>query len=294
MLGAAPEELRELAKTMSLSGQEMDNTATSLQAAVTRTRWSGFDADSFRNRWASAMRPTLRSAGASLEHMSRLLIVQADEQEKASADAGAPGAPGMPGLPATPGAPVDENSWSDAFTDPNYEHAPGGLEWGVELLFGGDGSQSAGLTNGLKFVADKFSFDIGLANADDFAKMMPKFSSFMNSAGKGLAVLGVGLGALDMASGFANNDPFRVADGGISAALSVAAIAATATGVGAPVGVAIGAVGLAWGFASMISGDVPVTKRIWDGGAAVVGGVKDAANAVGDGVGWLGGKLGFG
>ena len=287
---------------MSLSGQEMDNTATSLQAAVTRTRWAGFDADSFRNRWASAMRPTLRTAGASLEHMSRLLIAQADEQEKASADAGSgtpgtpglPDTPGTPSTPGTPGLPVDENGWSDAFTDPNYEHAPGVLEWGMELLLGGDGAQAAGLTNGLKFVADKFNFDIGLANADDFAKMMPKFSSFMNSAGKGLAVLGVGLGALDMASGFANNDPFRVADGGISAALSVAAIAATATGVGAPVGVAIGAVGLAWGFASMISGDVPVTKRIWDGGAAVVGGVKDAANAVGDGVGWLGGKLGFG
>lgn len=51
---------------------------------------------------------------------------------------------------------------------------------------------------------------------------------------------------------------------------------------------------MGWGLLGMISGDVPVTKRIWDFGAGVVGGVKDVASGVSDAVGWVGGKLGFG
>ncbi len=306
MLGADLESLRDLAHVANLSGQDLDQTATTLQSAVTRTRWAGFDADSFRSRWASNMRPTLRTASASLENMSRLLLAQADEQERASSDtgggngsgggSGGSGGSGSSGGGGGGGASggtdgtnglVDGNGWDDAFTDPNYEHAPGGLEWGFEKLGGEDGSQFQGVTNALKFVADKFTFDIGLANPKDFAAVMPEFASTMKGVGRGLAGLGIVLGGLDIASGIANEDPFRVADGGISAALSTAALAATATGVGAPVGIAIGAVSLVWGLASMISGDVPLTKRIWDGGAAVVGGIKDAA-------GWLGGKLGFG
>lgn len=301
MLGADLESLRDLARAANLSGQDLDQTATTLQSAVTRTRWAGFDADSFRSRWASNMRPTLRTASASLENISRLLLAQADEQEQASSDtggggsgSGGSGCSGGGGGGGTSGgagpgggASVDENGWDDAFTDPYYEHAPGGLEWGFEMLGGEDGSQFQGVTNAFKFVADKFSFDIGLANAKDLAAVMPEFASTMKGVGRGLAGLGIVLGGLDVASGIVNEDPFRVADGGISMALSTAALAATATGVGAPVGIAIGAVSLVWGLASMISGDVPLTKRIWDGGAAVVGGVKDA-------VGWLGDKLGFG
>lgn len=300
MLGAAPEELRELAKTMSLSGQDLDNTATSLQSAVARTQWSGFDADSFRNRWTSAMRPTLRTAGASLENMAKVLLAQADEQEKASADTGYGGTDGTGTTSGgsetnggtgsnTPehGSSEDQSGWSDAFTDPNYEHAPGGLEWALQPLLGDDSAQAQGITNGLKFVADKFDFNVGLANADDLAAMMPKFASSMEAVGKGLGVLGVGLGALDIASGIVNEDPFRVADGAISVALSAATLALSASVVGAPIAAAIGVVSLGWGLASLASGDVPVTKRVWDAGAAVVGGVQD-------GLGWLGGKLGFG
>lgn len=295
MLGADLDSLRDLAKAASLSGQDLDDTATALQSAVTGTRWVGFDADSFRNRWTSNMRPTLRAASASLATMSKLLIAQADEQEKASSDTGGPGGSGN-GPGSTVGSPPrgDEKSWSDAFTDPNYQHAPGGLEWGFEKVFGEDGSQFQGVTNGLKFTADNFVFDIGLANADELAAMMPKFASSVSRLSTGLAGMGIVLGGLDIASGIENQDPFRVADGGVSMALSAVTIGLAATGVGAPVAAALGVVSLAWGLASMASGDVPVTKRVWDAGAVVVGGVQDVANAVGDGLGWLGGKLGFG
>lgn len=318
MIGADLASLRELAKSASLSGQELAATATSLQSAVTGTRWSGFDADSFRSRWASNIRPTLNTASASLENMSKQLFSQADAQEAASSatggNAAAGGGAGGSGSSGAGGSGTagggtgsgvpgnghveDSNGWADAFTDPDYEHAPGGLEWGFESVFGEDGAEFQGITNGLKFAADNFDFDVGLANADELAAMMPKFSKFMDVAGGSLTMLGGIFGLMDVASGIANEDPFRVADGGVSTALAGLAIAATATGVGAPVGAAIGVVSLVWGFASLASGDVPVTKRVWDAGAAVVGGVQDAGAAVADGVqdalGWVGGKLGFG
>lgn len=316
MIGADLASLRELAKSASLSGQELAATATSLQNAVTHTRWVGHDADSFRSRWASSIRPTLNTASASLDSISSHLFAQADAQEAASSATGGNltgggggggggggttggGAGGTTGGDSDNGTPDagdegDSNGWSDAFTDPNYEHAPGGLEFALRPLMDDDSAQAAGLTNSLKFAADKFDFDVGLANADDLAAMMPKFASTMEVVGKGLGGLGLGLGALDIASGIANEDPFRVGDGAVSMALAGATMALSASVVGAPVAAAIGVVSLAWGLASLASGDVPVTKRIWDAGAAVVGGVKDAANAIGDGLGWLGGKLGFG
>lgn len=285
MIGADVAQMRDLAKTMTLSGRQLDNVSKSLHTAVSQTGWHGPDSDKFRQQWATRLRPVLRSAGASIEEASKLLSAQADEQETASADTGG-GAPN--GQPDSPSADKD---WSDVFTDPNYQHAPGGIQFMMDKFFGADGAATAGMVNALKFAADKFGWNLSLA---DLKTQMPKLFTAMKWAGRALGVVGVFLGGLDIWSGIENKDPFRVADGSISAALSIAAIAATATGVGAPVGIAIGAVGLVWGIASMISGDVPLTKRIWDGGAAVVGGIKDAANAVGDGLGWLGGKLGLG
>lgn len=290
IIGADPAQMRELAKAMSHSGQQLENAARELQAVLGGVRWRGADSERFKQRWSSNLRPTLRTAGAGLEDAAKLLAAQADEQETASAADGG-SAPGTPSAPAAPGATGESKQWSDVFTDPNYQHAPGGIEFVMEKFFGGDGATTSGIVNALKFAADKFGWNLSLADLETY---MPKLDKAIKVGGKVLGVAGALLGALDIWSGIENKDPFRVADGGIAAALSVAAIAATATGVGAPVGIAIGAVGLVWGIASMISGDVPLTKRIWDGGAAVVGGVKDAANAVGDGLGWLGGKLGFG
>ena len=316
MLGADPEQLRDLAMTMSLSGEDLSGTATNLQEVVSRLRWVGHDADSFRNRWSSYMRPTLRAAGDELDRVSRMLIAQAEEQERASSDTGGGGAPAGPGGggpqisnpddggggdgsggPGTdsgggpqisnPGDSPTGESLDNAFTDPEYVPAPGGIEWLMDDVLGfGGGSEAQNAVNQSKFVADGFSFadeystaagaaDDVLGMGSDVAGQASKFSNVMDMGGNALSVVGVGLGVADMASGIAYGDGFRVADGAISTALSAAAIAATATGVGAPVGIAIGAVGLLWGAASMISGDIPVTKRIADG------------------IGWLGGLVGI-
>lgn len=296
MLGADPTQLRELARSMATSKEQLDTAARELHGALSKARWQGPDSDRFRQRWATSLRPTLRSAGAGLADAAAMLAAQADEQLAASAadggtTAGSPGAPANPASPANPGSSGAERNWSDAFTDPDYQHAPGGIEFALEKFLGGDGSNTSTMANAFKFVADKFGWNLSLADLETY---MPKLDKAVKFGSRVLAGVGLVFGVLDIWSGLENQDPFRIADGGISALLSGAAIAATVTGVGAPVGIAIGAVALLWSGASLISGDVPLTKRMWDGGAALVGGVRDAASAVRDGIGWVSGRLGFG
>lgn len=325
MLGADPEQLRDLAKSLNRSGEDLNRAASTLQEGVTRLRWVGPDADAFKNRWSSHMRPTLRTAAGELDRVSRTLLAQAEEQERASSDTGGGGMPGGTGSPGGGGGPQISNpddggsgadgsggtgpgsgvgpgggpqgsnpgdsptgdSLDNAFTDPQYAPAPGGVEWLMDDVLGfGGGSEAQNAVSQSKFVADGFGFadeyatvagaaDDALGVGADAAGQASRFSNVMDMGGKALSVVGVGVGVADMASGIAYGDGFRVADGAISTALSAAAIAATATGIGAPVGIAIGAAGLLWGAASMISGDIPVTKRIADG------------------IGWLGGLVGI-
>lgn len=59
MLGADPAQLRELAKTMSSSQQKLSSISSTLTAAISQTQWQGPDANSFRQRWSTSMRPSL-------------------------------------------------------------------------------------------------------------------------------------------------------------------------------------------------------------------------------------------
>jgi hypothetical protein len=305
--GADIEQLRALSKSLGQSGTRLKDVESSVNSLVQSAAWKGEDGARFRSEWTSSLRPMLNKASVSLQEQSRSLLIHADEQDHASnSNAGA--APGSgsgssqptPG-PAAPGSDAPERQWTDAFTDPDYKHAPSGVEWLLEKWVD-DAGRASDLTSALQFVADKFSWNIDLA---DVPAGTSKFFDAMKVVGKGLAVVGVAFGALDIASGIENRDPFRVADGAVGGGLAVAAIVVAATGVGLPIAAAIGGVGLLWGLASMASGDVPVTKRIWDFGAGVVGGVTDVAGGVANGVrdladgakeafGWVGGKLGFG
>lgn len=78
------------------------------------------------------------------------------------------------------------------------------------------------------------------------------------------AILGAILGGLDILDGIQSDDPFLVADGIVSVVLAAATVISAETVAGAPVAVVISAVGLIWGGAQLLSGDVPVTKSIWD------------------------------
>ncbi|AOT02020.1 hypothetical protein [Arthrobacter sp. U41] len=286
--GADVAQLRALSKSLGQSENRLKTVESSVNSLVQSAVWKGTDADKFRAEWTSSLRPMLNNASATLRHSSQLLLGQASEQDQASGSGSAvPASSGAGQAPATEAA---VRSWGDAFTDPNYTHAPSGIEWLLELG-GGDGSGSSTLANGLKFVADKFNWNIDLAQVEAGTS---KFFDFMKGANRLLGVLGGAIGAFDVASGIAGKDPFRIADGVIGGGLSIAAVLATGTIVGAPAGVVLGAAALGWGVLGMMSGNAPVTKRIWDFGAGVVGGVKDLASGAKDALGWAGGKLGFG
>ncbi|UZX04058.1 WXG100 family type VII secretion target [Arthrobacter sp. CDRTa11] len=299
LYGADIEQLRALSKTMGQSGSRLKTVESTVNSLVQSAAWKGADGDRFRSEWTSSLRPMLSKTSESLESQSQLLLKHADEQDQASnSGSGAASSP-TPSGAGDPGNGSGDSgngsgpgrNWGDAFTDPNYEHAPGGIEWLLEKLGLSDGGKASDITAALMFVADKFNWNLELAQVQSGVS---KFFDFMKGAGKVLGVLGGAIGVLDVISGIEGKDPFRIADGVIGGGLSVAALVATGTIVGAPAGLVLGGAALGWGLLGMISGDVPVTKRIWDFGAGVVGGVKDVASGVSDAVGWVGGKLGFG
>lgn len=255
MIGANPAQMRELAKSMSLSGQALDKVAVSLQCAVTQSRWHGPDSERFRQQWFSRLRPTLRTASVGLEDASKLLLTQAAEQEKASADTGNGGSLypiAISGTPREAGMPPD------VFTDPEYRPAPSGIDYLLEEFLGDKEAQSSALVNVLKWVADTFGWTVSLGELEEHA---PKIFTVMKYGGWLLGGAGILVGALDIWSGIMNADPFRVADGAVGAVL---ALATAVLGPSSRAGIAVGIVSFVWGVASMISGDVPLTKRIWD------------------------------
>jgi hypothetical protein len=290
--GADIEQLRALSKSMGQSRLRLENVESTVNSLVQSAAWKGADGDKFRNAWTSSLRPMLNKAAESLQQQSKLLLTQATEQEKASNEGGGnASAPAGTSAASRQPSPAEGRTWDDAFTVPNYKHAPSGLEWLLEKLGAEDGNKASDIASALQFVADKFSWNIDLAQVE---KGVSKFFDFMRGAGKVLGILGGAVGVLDVLSGLEGKDPFRMADGFVGGGLSIAALAATGTIFGAPAGLVLGGVALGWGVLGMISGDVPVTKRIWDFGAGVVGGVRDLAGAAKDAMGWAGGKLGFG
>jgi len=108
MLGADPQQLRELAKEFSRASQRLRNVGSDLTQRINRPGgWNGQDADRFRNQWNSSHRPTITSACKGFDDAATLLLRNAEEQEKASSASGlgGPGFPGFPGLPGFPGFP---------------------------------------------------------------------------------------------------------------------------------------------------------------------------------------------
>ncbi|WP_087874404.1 WXG100 family type VII secretion target [Arthrobacter globiformis] len=302
--GADIEQLRALSKSMGQSRQRLQNVESTVNSLVQSAAWKGADGDEFRNAWTSSLRPLLSKTTESLEHQSKSLLMQAAQQEKASNEGGS--ATSSTGGTLTTASTLasstaEGRNWDDAFTDPNYEHAPSGVEWLLEKWLA-DGSKTSDIVSALQLVADKFNWNLELAQVE---KGVSRFFDGMKYVGKGLTAMGIGFGILDVLSGYENRDPFRFADGVVGGGLALAAGMAALTGVGLPLAAAIGGAGLLWGLASIASGDIPVTKRIWDFGSGLVGGVQDIATGTvsgvknladraGDALSRVGGKLGFG
>lgn len=94
MIGADPEELRELAKCASTSSDQLAKAAQLISGALGQTRWHGDDAQRFSGAWNSQHRPCLAKVGRELSEVALLLTRNAEEQIRASAADGGAGSNG--------------------------------------------------------------------------------------------------------------------------------------------------------------------------------------------------------
>ncbi|NYE95656.1 hypothetical protein FHU41_001906 [Psychromicrobium silvestre] len=88
MIGADPEQLRQLAKQFDHFAEQLNNSVTRLQPVVEHGRWFGGDAVRFRSDWSGRMRPVIIDATTYLRKTSKVLVRNAEEQEKTSSAEG--------------------------------------------------------------------------------------------------------------------------------------------------------------------------------------------------------------
>lgn len=291
LIGADPQQLRDLAKTLETSGNTLKQLSMTLHGSISSARWNGSDSERFRGQWNNGMRLKLRTTGESLSDYSAILTAQAKEQEQASSDTGAAG--NMAGNPG---------SW----WDPNKPGWTAGGAIGDEL-----GLDFGAWNTGLGLVAGALGVASGakLLQAEKAGLLAesPKFLSWLRAAkladgvqgagilralnaatriGQAGSVVGMGMGALDIYAGIQQKDGYRVADGAITTILSGASLTP------GPVGWVAAGLGAGWAIGQYFSGDVPLSKRIVDFGkdvgkdtAEVVNKIGDAGGKVLDGIG---------
>lgn len=97
MLGADPEELRNLAKLLKKYSSVLDTTSSNLNPTIMHSRWNGPDAQRFRQDWTSRIRPQIKSVSAMFIDTYQQLQTQAQEQETASSESSLGGGPGQGG-----------------------------------------------------------------------------------------------------------------------------------------------------------------------------------------------------
>lgn len=94
MLGADPEELRALAKLFNKYSSALESTSSQLHPTIMRARWTGPDAQRFRQDWTARLRPQIKSASEMFTDTADKLQAQAREQETASSESSLSGSGG--------------------------------------------------------------------------------------------------------------------------------------------------------------------------------------------------------
>lgn len=111
-------EVRSFASAVAGAADALAATADRLDGELTRSPWTGPDAARFRSEWTVSHRAALRSTATRLRAVQRLLVAQADDQERTSgavdgnalADHGAGrlgASRGSGGVPSTVGGGTD-------------------------------------------------------------------------------------------------------------------------------------------------------------------------------------------
>ncbi|ALV46264.1 hypothetical protein MB46_12995 [Arthrobacter alpinus] len=280
MIGADPDQLRDLAKTMESSGSKLKHVAASLNSVIANARWNGPDSEKFRGQWNNGMRKTLHSTGLMLAEHSNLLKVQADEQEKTSAvDSGGPGSAGGSGGPGGSGG-----------------SGPGGSDSPLQGLVDANGNpiyQTGNLvaTIGGTFASNLLSkmVDAGLlrkmpwsllsAEAGQLGQYV-KGTQLLNGlsmVGRAAGVLSVIGGGVQFANGYINGDTNQMIDGGVTTVLAVGSFIPV-------VGPAFAVAGIAWAGLGLLSSSLGYgsTSEMIGAGAQWVG------DKAADGAKWLG------
>ena len=86
-LGADPEDLRGLARSLRSAAGQLDTLSLGLARRARTAGWRGPDADSFERQWHARHRPALAGASAALADLARHVDRQATEQVGASTGA---------------------------------------------------------------------------------------------------------------------------------------------------------------------------------------------------------------
>jgi hypothetical protein len=310
--GADVDQLRTLAQQFSKTADLLQQQSMQLSSQINNNpAWKGADAQRFRSDWNSNHRTLLQQTVARLQQESKVLLKNADEQEKAStagAGAGGSGPGGIPGSADNRGFVPGQGSkdpWGpDWLTDPDSPFRDG---WDIYGLTKGLPNLRAGL------------FDIGamlhrlrigdfldpaawkaFQNSNEFSRFFNlsnnlfegKFHEVLNLAdttkafkyldgfGKGLGAVGVGLDALDAFNNFKEGD--YEAGAYSSAKVVIGALSFAPPPVGTACMVASGALAL-YDNVPVIHEAVDNAKdKIAEGAEAVSGAISDGVDAVGD------------
>lgn len=318
ILGADPQELRDLAKDFSHAARQLTQLSTALTQRVNRQGgWTGPDSERFRNDWNVSLRPKIAAANKCFDSTAEALLRNAQEQDQASSSADVGGSPGLPFSPGTPGFP----SLPDF---PGGTHPPGLPSGPLTNSILGSGESLAtwytalvGGTNALNLAgtlrlsgsfaslekAMNFSRLAGaFGSLDDFAAggnwgalaqrasllmgdgaIAAKLGSLagpLSTAGRILGPAGAVLGVLTVGTDIAKGDYARAGYDGVTTALGIAALCTPP-----PADLALGAAAGVMALGGLAYDNVPFVHDAVDSSVKFVG---DAAGAVGDAASDLG------
>ena len=319
--GADIEQLRTLAQQFSKTADLLQQQSTQLSSQINNNpAWKGADAQRFRSDWNSSHRTLLQQTVLRLQQESKVLLKNADDQQKASTTgSGAGGGPGAGSAagnngprPPIPGQGSNDPWGPDWLADPDSPFRDGWDIYGLtkalpnlraglfdlphfiskadnlgEFLFSRDFRSVAKAFQDSNILSQYFNtsselFDGRWDTALNLAEG-GKAAKFFEFGGKALGGIGAGLDALDAINNFANGNPD---DNGQAWYSAVKAGLGAAGFIPPPVGtVAMVASG-----ALAIYDNVPIVKEtvnaiggsIADGAKEVWEGAGDAAEKVGD------------
>ncbi len=300
MLGADPQQLRELAKDFSHAALQLAHVTAALTQRVNRPGgWNGQDADRFRSEWNTLLRPKILAANKCFDQTAATLLRNAEEQDQASAVAGPGGDPGVPGVPGgNPGLGLLEGLLTGGLLGTGetlgtwYTALVGGTNaLGLAGMLRLSGS-FASLDDALRFsrLAGAFGVLDDFAAGGNWGALAQRASQIMGegamagrigslagplaTAGKVLGPAAAVLGVLTVGTDIANGDYGRAGYDGVMTGLGIAALCTPP-----PADLALGAAAGAMAVGQLAYDHIPFVHDAVDTTVEFVG---DAAGAVGD------------